>query len=507
MIDDKLRAEIRRLHDVEKWKVGTIAKQLGVHDSTVRRVIANPSSKERASPRKRMIDDYVPLIRSTLEKYPTLTTARLLAMVKARGYPGKKSAFGEVVRSMRPKKPAEALLRLKMLPGEQAQVDWGHFGKIAIGRATHALSAFVMVLSYSRGIYLEFFLGQRHENFLRGHQNAFEHFGGVARTLVYDNLKSAVLERRDLAIRFHPVFFKFAEHHRYQPRPAAPFRGNEKGRVERAIRFIRTSFFAARPFTDLADLNRQALEWCMGPAMDRPWPEDPTKTVRIVFEEERLRLLPLPNDRFPTEERMEVVIGKTPYARFDRNDYSVPHTHVKKTLLVVADLETVRILDGREVVAVHRRSFDRRAQIEDRGHIAALEERKRRARRDRAKDRLSQAAPSSTALLTMLHQRGHALSTATKRLLKILDTFGAEALEDGCREAIKKGAPHPHAVLHIIETKRRNRGEEPILPRELPDDPRVRNIAVRPPDISAYRFDPIKDEGDENEDENACGVS
>lgn len=488
MISDDRRAEIRRLYEVEKWKIGTIAAQFGVHHSVVRRVVGRSSAKHSGSPRPRLIDDYLPLIRATLEKYPTLTTARLLAMAKERGYPGKKSAFGAVVKTLRPSRAAEAFLRLRMLPGEQAQVDWGNFGRVVVGRATHILSAFVMVLSYSRAVYLEFFLGQNHANFLRGHENAFAFFGGVARANVYDNLKSAVLERRGSAIRFHPTLFEFAEHHRYELRAAAPYRGNEKGRVERAIRFIRTSFFAAREYEDIDDLNRQARAWCLGEAMDRPWPEDPSRTVRAAFEEERPRLLPLPDDRFPTDERVEVVVGKTPYVRFDRNDYSVPHTLVGRNLLVVADRATVRILDGTLEVAAHRRSFDRRAQIEDPQHIAALWERKRRARSDRAKDRLGHAAPSSTALLAMLNVCGHALSTSTRRLVKLLDTFGAEALEDACREAITRGAPHPHAVQHIIETKRRDRGEEPVMPLELPDDPRVREIAVRPPDISVYDF-------------------
>src|SRR4051794_41195473 len=143
--------------------------------------------------------------------------------------------------------------------------------------------AFVMVLSYSRQIFLRFFLDARMENFLRGHVGAFTAWNGVPRVLLYDNLKSAVLERRGDAIRFNPTLLSFAGHYRFEPRPVAVARGNEKGRVERAIGYIRGAFFAARRFTDLDDLNAQADDWSRGLAADRRCPAEPECTVREVF--------------------------------------------------------------------------------------------------------------------------------------------------------------------------------------------------------------------------------
>ena len=144
--------------------------------------------------------------------------------------------------------------------------------------------AFVMVLSYSRHIFLRFFLDARMDSFLRGHTEAFAAHGGCARVLLYDNLKSAVLERVGDAIRFNPELLKFAAHHCFEPRPVAVARGNEKGRVERSIRYIREAFFAAREFNDLDDLNAQARTWCDGLASDRRWPEDASLSVREAFE-------------------------------------------------------------------------------------------------------------------------------------------------------------------------------------------------------------------------------
>ena len=149
-------------------------------------------------------------------------------------------------------------------------------------------------------------------------------------------------------------------------------RGNEKGRVERAIRYVRDNFFAARKFADLDDLNVQAEAWCRGLAADRRCPGQNTVSVRKAFTEEAPRLLALPDNPYPLIERVAVKAGKTPYVRFDLNDYSIPHTKVQRLLTVLADPNEVRIVDGALVLACHRRSYDKGAQIEDAGHVQAL---------------------------------------------------------------------------------------------------------------------------------------
>ena len=263
----EIEAQILRYFHAEKWKIDTIATQLRVHHSVVRRVLAQAGlPRTGPPPRPSRVDPYLPFIRQTLEKFPKLTASRLYAMVCERGYRGSPNHFRHVIACLRPRRPAEAYLRLRSLPGEQSQTDWAHFGHLEIGRARRPLMAFVMVLSHSRQIFLRFCLDARMENFLRGHVAAFQAFSGVPRVVLYDNLKSAVLERRGDAIRFHPSLLAFAGHYRYEPRPVAVARGNEKGRVERAIRYVRESFFAARSFTDLDDLNAQADTWCNGMA-------------------------------------------------------------------------------------------------------------------------------------------------------------------------------------------------------------------------------------------------
>ena len=486
-IPAELEAKILRYFHVEKWPVGTIARHLGVHHGTVDRVLSQAGLPKLERPhRASQLDPFLPFVRNTLEQYPQLCASRLYAMVRERGYPGGADHFRHLMMHYRPRAQPEAYLRLKTLPGEQAQVDWGHFGTLTIGRAQRPLMAFVMVLSWSRQILLRFFPDARMASFLRGHEAAFRAWDGLPRVLLYDNLKSAVLERQGDAIRFHPTLLALAAHYRFEPRPVAVARGNEKGRVERAIRYVRDGFFAARTWRDLDDLNAQADAWCAGQAADRPCPEDRTLTVRQAFVQEQPRLLALPDHPFPTDERVEAKVGKTPSVRFDLNDDSLPHTHVQRLVTVVASPEQVRVLDGATVLACHPRSYDKGAQIEDAAHVAELTARKRAARHHRGQDRLAQAAPNSRDLLLAAAARGENLGSLTASLLRLLDAYGASELQAAIAEALQRGVPHPNAVRLSLERRREQRDQPPPVPLTLPDDPRVRDQAVRPHALADY---------------------
>ena len=486
-IDKALQAKILRYHFVEGWGVNTIAKQLGVHHSTVDRVLSHAGlPKAERTRQASIVDAYHPMIIETLAQFPKLTASRLYDMAKARGFTGAQSQFRAHVAQLRPRKPSEAYLRLKTLPGEEAQIDWGHFGHVYIGRAKRPLMAFVMVLSWSRQIFCRFYLNQRMDNFLRGHVAAFEACSGAARVLLYDNLRSAVLERQGDAIRFHPTLLDLSAHYRFEPRPVAPARGNEKGRVERAIRYIRDNFFAARQWSDVDELNAQAADWCSGVSAQRRCPEDPSITVAEAFEQERAQLIPLPDNPYPTEECVSASVGKTPYVRFDLNDYSVPHTQTRRTVTVMASLTHVRILLGQEVIAKHRRVYGKGEQIEDPGHLEALLSAKRKARHHRGQDRLAHAAPSSRALLQRAAERGTALPRITAELNQLLDDYGAAELEHAITEALSNDVPHPNSVRQVLERRREQHDRAPPLTLSLPDNDKARNIVVRPPSLARY---------------------
>jgi transposase len=497
-VTPEIEAQILRYYHAERWRVGTIATQLQLHRDTVARVLSQAGLPLRGLVRRASaIDPYLAFVRETLTQFPTLTASRLYGMVQQRGYPGRPDHFRHLLARYRPRRRAEAYLRLRTLRGEQCQIDWGHFDYIQIGRARRPLMGFVTVLSWSRQIFLRFYLDARMENFLRGHVAAFEAWGGVPRIALYDNLKSAVLERQGNAIRFNPTLLALAGHYRFEPRPVALARGNEKGRVERAIRYVRDAFFAARTFTDLEDLNAQADAWTSGPASERRCPEDEKLTVKAAFDQEKEGLLALPPTAFATDEVKAVSAGKTPYVRFDLNDYSVHHAYVQRALTVIADPRQVRIIDGAEVIATHPRSYDRGQQIEIPAHIDALVEHKHKASAHRTTDRLVQAIPQSRELLRQAAQRGEPLGRITRTLLDLLDRYGGAQLEAAIGEALAREVPHPNAVRLALERQRQKQHSPPPVGVTLPDHLKRRDVTVRAHPLAGY--DQLTQAGDDDE--------
>jgi transposase len=488
MIPDDLRSRMRRLFFAEHWKVGTIATELKVHHDTVSLAIdtsrfINIKYQAQAS----ILDPYKSFIQLTLKDHPKLLATRLYGMITPRGYTGSVVQLRRYVRVVRPSPHQEAFFLLRTMPGEQAQVDWGCFGFIQIGNAKRALSCFVMVLGWSRAIFARFALDQTVESFVRGHMCAFEAFGGVPRALLYDNLKTAVLERQGDLIHFNPRLLQLAGHYHFATKPCAPYRGNEKGKVERAIRYLRYSFFEGRSFSSVEDLNAQLATWIEAVADQRRVPRDPEgRLVADAFAEEKPRLLPLPQHPFESELVRPAMSGKTPYIRFDLNDYSIPHTLVRKTLTLIASEHEVRIVDGDLVVARHRRSYDRLQIVEDPTHLAALAEHKHHAHELRGRDRLRAVCAHAEAFLGAIALRGGHLGGTTSRLLKLLDRFGAAPLDAAIADALGRGALSAQSVAHVLDQAQRAAGAPPPLEHPLPEDPRARDLRVTPHALGRY---------------------
>lgn len=479
-------AEARRLFFGEHWKIGTIAAHLHRHPDAIKRAIGADSFVRKGRYVPSLLDPYVGFIEEILKRYPRLRATRIHEMIVSRGYSGKVGQTRRLVRRLRPASASEAYLRLRTLPGEQGQVDWGSFGKVTIGRAKRPLSAFVMVLSWSRGMDALFTLDQQQDNFLRGHEAAFEFFEGVPRVLLYDNLRSVVLSRIGDATRFHPRFLEFSGHYHFEPRAVGVGRGNEKGGVERAIRFLKERFFAAREFRDVDDLNAQFKEWRDTWAHARPCPGDDSMTVAEALEKEREVLMPLPENQFCCESIRTVRSGKTPYVRFDLNDYSIPFELVRKPLTLFCSEKEVRILDDGKEVARHPRSFDRGEIIEDERHISALVEAKRSARQSRGMTRLFQAVPEVRAMLERVVERGQNLTTATRHLERMLDEYGAKELADAVAQINERELCAPSAVAQLLEQARRKQRIKPSIKVPITHDPRVRDMYVTPHRLEHY---------------------
>lgn len=485
-VPPEIEHAIVRHHLVDEWPIGTIASTLRVHHDVVRRVLRQRLDGPKPTvSRARKIDNYLGFIEGLLRAYPMLHASRLFHMVKARGYDGSESHFRRLIAQMRPRRAPEPFARLSMPPAEQAQVDWAHFGTMEIGRARRPLVAFVMTLSWSRMVWLQFFHDMKMAAFLRGHVDAFGFFGGVPRKLLYDNLKSAVIERVGTAIRFNPQLLELGSHYGFEPVVAGVRRGNEKGRVERSIRYIRTSFFAARQFKDVDELNEQAVGWSLEISAQRRWPDDDRKRVAEQFAHEQTLLRPVPPNPFEAVERVRARVGRTPYVRFDTNDYSLPAAHVRTPVTVVATHQRVRVIVGDETVADHARSYDRKQVITAPGHHKELLETKRQARQHAATHRLTRSVPAAGLMLERAAQRGHNLGSVVAGLMFLLDSYGADAMASALEEANESDRVGPKPVRLILEKNARNTGAQPRLPVPIRDE-RLRNVVVKRPDLSAY---------------------
>jgi len=191
-----------------------------------------------------------------------------------------------------------------------------------------------------------------------------------------------------------------------------------------------------------------------------------------------------------------VIARKTPYVRFDLNDYSIPHTHVRRVLTLLADLDEVRILDGQHILACHPRSLDKGAQIEDSAHVAALVAQKHAARRHRATDHLAVAVPAVEDLLVRAAERGGNLGSITSTLMQLLARYGAAELQAAILEALERNVPHPNAVRLVLERRRQERQEPPPIVVSLPEHIQTKDRPVRTHDLAAY--DKLKETADED---------
>ena len=495
MIDLETTARIRQLFHAEHWKIGTIAQELGLHPDTVHHALATNRFNRAPVLRPCRTDPYVEFIRDVLEKHPRLRATRIYQMVTSRGYGGSVVQLRRLVARLRPTR-REAFLKLGTFLGEQGQVDWAHFGKVTIGRAVRPLCCFLIVLSYSRRMYLEFFFDQMMENFLRGHVRAFQDFSGCPRVLLYDNLRSAVLERRGDAVHFNPRLLELCAHYHFAARPCQVRAGNQKGRVERAIRYVRDSFFAGRVFTTIEGLNRQALVWRDTIAHRRPWPGDDTKTVEQAFEEEKPRLIPLPANSFDTDLVVPIRSGKTIYVRFDLNDYSIPPEAVGHQLTLVASESTVRLLEGTHEITRHRRSYDRHQQVLDPAHQEALLAEKRKAIGSTPGGRLVQAVPDAEALLDAAFAQGESAGRQTAQLVNLLDLYGASELRAAVREALDRKTPRASSVAFILNKRVRSKRQPFRATVTLSHRPELNDLAITPHNLENY--DDLANKGDPN---------
>lgn len=485
MITAEMRAEIRRLVLRDNWKIETVARRFGVHHSAVRRAIRTESATETAAVAVTVLEPFKPYIVERLTAHPELTSSRLMLELREKGYTGGVAILRRYVTKVRAPRSRKAYLRVETEPAEVAQVDWGSFGLMRIGSTQRPLSAFVMILKWSRALFVDFSLDMRMDTFLRMHQRAFTYFGGIPQRAIYDNLKSVVLHHIGTTVQFNPAFLAFAGHMLFEP-VAAPVRYPQaKGNVENSIKYLRSSFFYGRSFRDLADVRDQAAHWrdevanVRLHATTRERPAD-----RLLIEKTRLR--PLPAHPFDSDLVLPMVVSKEARVHLDSNTYSVPHALVGRTVILRATDTTVRVVDAGVTVAEHARSWDRRRAIEDDEHVDAMLKRRPSARGPRHLDRIKALSPEAGMYLQEISRRKIRLDHEIRKLLRLLELYGEADLIRGIAQALTQRTFGARYVRTLIDQARFAEGSpepaDPIITGNAAADA----ADVKPHDLGDY---------------------
>lgn len=377
---ERMRDVLKR-HHVDGESIRSIAKATGLSRKRVRGMLGLKPNKARTRQVSSVLDPYREEITRLLDATPSMKAPAVLERLRALGYGGGITVLRDLLRRLRPtpRSDRRAYFSLDFMPGQKVQVDWADFG-FAIPGCPRRVSGFVMAMCYSRHLYIEFVLSQAMGSFLRCMERGLRFYGGRTTVDVFDNMKTVVAERTKLATVFNKRFLDYAGARGFAVEACNPASGNEKGRVERPIGFVRERFWPGRRFASLFDLNRQATEWrdtfCNGRIHD-----DTGKIPSLVFEhEERALLTPANQTPFDTDDVLSAGVTKQFRVTFDRNTYSVPHRLVHQQVLVRANDEWVSIHLGLKCIAAHRRCWDTGKDIKDPTHEEGLLEHKPKAR-------------------------------------------------------------------------------------------------------------------------------
>jgi transposase len=486
MIDYACFCKIRDHLDRQGLTQAQTARAMGLHPRTIAKWAHITQYRPRLTPaRASRLDPYKSLIVAWLNTHP-YSAQQVFQKLREQGFEGGVTIVKDYVRSVRPRSP-EAFLKLHFDPGEAGQVDWGEWGSIAVGSTRRRLSFFVMVLCHSRMMYLEFTVLQSMEFFLACHEHAFAAFGGVPSYLMIDNLRSAVLQRLvGEAPVFNPKYLDFSRLWGFDVRACNRGRGNEKGRVENGIGFIKKNFLNGLELPDFAALQPAAQLWVDSVANVRVHGETHQRPLDL-FVEERPKLQPLNPAGFDLGQVRSVRATNQFRVALDSNAYSVPSRYANQPLTLKAYPDRVCIYHHDQLVARHPRCLDRHQDIEDPEHPRELLAQRKRAGEQQLLVRFLALSPRAQTYYEGLQaKRGNPRAHARK-ILALAQIHGTEALARALDDGIELQAFSAEYIANILEARARALPEpaplqliraRDLLELELPD-----------PDLSIYDRD------------------
>lgn len=451
MLSQETKAEIRRLFRVEGWKIGTIASALQIHHTSVKRIIEDDGQKnESAQDRSSILSPYEDYVRSLIHEYPNLAATRVYQMIRERGYDGSIYPVRRFIKKNRPKRK-RVYQDLHWIPAEAAQVDWGDFGRVKIAQGSHRrLNLFVIVLCYSRSIYARFFYDQKMAALLEGHVCAFKHWGGNPRRVIYDNMRTAVVSNIAGNATFTESLIELANHYNFRPTACNPRSGWEKGKVERAIRYIRSNFaLETRRYSGLNDLNNQMLEWLTTIADKRPF-EDYGPTIEKALEKEKASLLVTPTE-FEAYDEKTCKVSKKGMIQFDCNLYSVPPKWVGELVIVRTNSTHVSVLSSSTLLTRHQRCWEKGKRIVKSDHIEEILADQKIRTKSRDRSLIVKRIPSGSLLLEAWTRRSENLTQLSRRLGELIGNYGEARVEEVAKLALELDTTHPDSIEHLLE--------------------------------------------------------
>jgi transposase len=480
MIDYQTYCQIRQLHTGQGLSFQQIARELQLEVKTVRKWAKREAYQKASLPKRQSkLDPYKGEIVRLLERHG-YSAQQIYQRIKESGYKGGYWILRAFVRQVRPK-PRPAFLTLHFNPGECAQVDWGYAGSVPVGSTHRRLSFFLMVLAYSRKMYLEFTLAESMEHFLSCHQHAFEYFGGVVEQVWVDNCKVAVLSRTPGSVVFNPRYLDFANHYGFEIRACGVKKPHEKGRVENGVGYVKKNFLHGLELSDYKIINPAARHWLDTIANLRVHGQT-QKTPQELFALEKLKPL------HPTAYESAVIDPIRADSQFrikvDGNAYSVPCQHASSKLTLKKFADRLLIYEGVNLVAEHVRRYDRNQDYELPDHVQPLLLERKKARDQKLFLRFLGLWSRAEEYYRQLQQRRLNPKHHVQKIVALSEVYGAEAVARAMEDAFTYQAFSCEYIANILQ-QRQNPPQEPGA-LHLTRQQDLLDLELPAPDLSLY---------------------